>query len=48
MYSLALAISPCCLACKANALSRTIAWSEFVEVGCGCGCGCAKELFYYK
>jgi len=40
---LALAISPCCLACKANDLSRAIAGSEFVDVGGGC----AKTFFYY-
>lgn len=42
MYSLALAISPCCFAFKANALSLSIDGSEFVEGG---DCGAKKTNF---
>jgi hypothetical protein len=44
IYSFALAISPFCLACKANALSRATAGSVFVVVDAAGGC--SKELFW--
>lgn len=46
IYSFAFALSPCLLACNANAFNLAIAGSSFVEDtvatgrGCGCDCGC--------